>query len=134
VSTSTDETRAVMSAYLQGHGERTIAEDAVFTVMGTGEEARGRTAIGQMLVDLYQTAFDARAELRNLVVDGGSAIAEYRFVGTHIGEFMGVPATDVTVDHPFCVAYDVENGKIVAARVYFEIDALHRQLVAAQGK
>ncbi len=131
MSTSTEETREVMSAYLRGHGAQTIADDAVFTVMGTGEEARGRTAIGQMLVDLYETAFDARAELRNIVVDGDMAIAEFRFLGTHIGEFMGVPATGVTVDLPFCVAYDVEDGKIVAARIYFELDGLRRQLEQA---
>ncbi len=130
---SVEETREVMSAYLQGHGERTIADDAVFTVMGTGEVARGRADIGQMLEDLYQTAFDARAELRNMVVDDGVAMAEYRFIGKHIGEFMGVPATGVMVDHPFCVAYDIENGKIVAARIYFEMEALRRQLEKVAG-
>ncbi len=125
---SVEETREVMSAYLQGHGARTIADDAVFTVMGTGEEARGRPAIGQMLEDLYQTAFDARAELRNMVVDDGVAMAEYRFVGRHIGEFLGVRATGVAVDLPFCVAYDVENGTIVEARIYFEMEALRKEL------
>ncbi len=133
MSTSTEETREVMSAYLQGHGARTIADDAVFTVMGTGEEARGRAAIGRMLEDLYQTAFDARAELRNVVVDGGLAMAEYRFIGRHIGEFLGVAPTGVTVDLPFCVAYDVENGKIVAARIYFEMGALRGQLESTLG-
>ncbi len=127
---STDETRVVISRYLEGHAADVLADDAVFTVMGTGERATGRDEIRQMLTSLYETAFDASADLRNLVIDDGRAIAEYDFTGRHIGEFAGVAATGTHVQVPFCVAYDVAGGKIVAGRVYFEMSALRRQIGA----
>ncbi len=128
---STEETRAVISQYLDGHAADVLADNAVFTVMGTGERANGRDEIRQMLTSLYETAFEARADLRNLVIGDGSAVAEYDFVGRHTGEFAGIAATDKHVQVPFCVAYDVAEGKIVAARVYFEMSALRRQIGAA---
>ena len=128
---SVEQTRAVITSYLNGHAAETIADDAVFTVMGTGEVASGRAAIGRMLRDLYETAFDARADARNVVVDDGTATIEYDFLGRHIGKFGGRPATGAEVKVPFCVAYDVAAGKIVAARIYFELGALLNQIDAS---
>ena len=127
---SVEQTREVIMAYLHGHAAETIADDAVFTIMGTGQVANGRAAISQMLQDLYETAFNARADLRNLVIDDGKASAEFDFAGRHIGEFGGMPATGVEVKVPFCVAYDVIDDKITAARVYFEMDSLRKQIEA----
>ena len=49
-------------------------------------------------------------------------------VGKHVGEFAGIPATGKDVRIPLCVNYDLEDGKIKRARVYFEMPVLLQQL------
>lgn len=125
-----DETRRIVEGYLTGgHGTSAVAEDAVFTVMGTGQQARGREAIGQLLTYFYHEAFDAKAEGIGLVVGEGKAVFEGDFTG-RIGDFAGIPASGVEVHVPLCVSYDLADGRIVQARIYFETDALRAQVSA----
>lgn len=128
---SNERTREALMSYLHGHAGEVLADDVVFTIMGTGQVAAGRAAVRQMLTDLYETAFDAEAELRNVVIDDGKAVAEYDFVGRHAGEFGGRAASGANVKVPFCVVYDIPEGKITAARVYFALDLLVQQIDAA---
>jgi predicted ester cyclase len=58
-------------------------------------------------------------------------VLEGDFVGKHIGEFAGVPATGKTVRVPLCVVYDLEGGKIMRGRVYFEVPAFLKQVAQA---
>jgi steroid delta-isomerase-like uncharacterized protein len=110
-----------------------MADDVVFTTMATGEEHRGRDGVQRMLQHVYHVAFDARAETRTLVVSGDHAVLEGLFVGRHIGEFAGVPATGREVRVPLCVVYDFVDGRIQRGRVYFEIPALLQQVGATPG-
>jgi predicted ester cyclase len=55
-------------------------------------------------------------------------MVEGDFVGKHIGEFAGIPATGKDVRVPICVVYDLENDQIKRGRVYFEMPALMQQL------
>ena len=64
----------------------------------------------------------------NVVTGDDAAILEFRFVGKHIGEFAGIPATGADVDLPYCVAYDISNGQISALRAYMPSSALRAQL------
>jgi steroid delta-isomerase-like uncharacterized protein len=128
---SLEATREVVTAYLQNHGDPSfVAEDAVFTDMGTGQEYRGREAIAQSLEYIYHQAFEARPEVHSTVIVDGHAVAEGEFVGRHIGEFAGIPATGREVRVPICVAYDVEGDKITRARIYLLANVLMRQLGA----
>ena len=129
-----EETRRVLEAYLEGgHGLAAVAEDAVFRVMATGQEARGREAIGQLLNHFYHQAFEARAEGTNLVVGEGKAVFEGDFTGRHVGEFAGLSPSGRVVHIPLCVCYELADAHIVAARIYFETDALRAQVAAATG-
>jgi len=105
-----------------------LADDVVFTVMGTGQEHRGKEGVLGLLHYFYHIAFDARAETKNLVFADQQAVGEWDFVGKHIGEFAGIPATNKDVRVPLCVVYDLENDKIKRGRVYFEMPALLQQL------
>jgi len=67
-------------------------------------------------------------ELENVTVADGVAGLEAVFVGTHIAEFAGVPATGTAVRLPYSVFYDISGRKINALRAYFPITALARQL------
>jgi predicted ester cyclase len=66
--------------------------------------------------------------LRGLASAADVAYLEADFVGRHIGEFAGVPATGREVNVPYCVAYDVKDGHITELRGYFPLAALINQL------
>jgi predicted ester cyclase len=129
---SIESTRDVITRYVESdHTDLSdLAHDVMFTNMATGEEHRGPDSVKAMLDYVYHTAFDARAETRNMIFADGKAVLEADFVGRHIGEFAGVAATNRDVRVPLCVVYDVESDKIKRGRVYFEIPALMAQLGA----
>ena len=123
-------TRAILDRYFNSeHSDvNLMADDVVFTVMATGQEYRGREAIQGMLAYFYHGAFEATAELANIVISENKAITEWNFVGKHTGEFAGMPATNLDVRVPLCVAYDLENDMIKRGRIYFEIPAFLAQV------
>ena len=127
---SADSTKQVISKYIDSnHSDSSVlADEVLFKLMATGEEYRGPKAVQEMLNYTYHIAFDAHAETKNLIIENGNAVFEADFVGKHIGEFAGIPATNKDVRVPLCVIYDLENDKIRRARVYFEIPAMMEQL------
>ena len=125
---SLQETEKNFKAYFESHDVQYVAEDAVFINMGTGEETRGREAIGAMLHYIYHVAFDAHAETISYLVTEDRALLEGYFIGTHISEFAGIPATNKKVKVPLCVTYELENGFIKSGRVYMLGDVMMRQL------
>ncbi len=132
---SLESTRQVLDKYFASeHSDVSMmADDVVFTVMATGQESHGPQEVLGMLNYFYHQAFDATAITKNVVVGDGKGVVEGDFVGKHIGEFAGIPATGKQVNVPICVSYDLENDKIVRARVYFEMPALFAQLGVAAG-
>jgi predicted ester cyclase len=111
------------------HGDTSmLADDVVYTVMGTGREVHTPQGVLGLLDYLYQEAFDATAKTRNLVFEDSKAVLEADFVGKHVGEFEGIAPTGKNVKVPLCVCYDVEGDQIKRARIYFETDALRAQL------
>ena len=105
-----------------------MASDVVFKNMATGDENHGPKEVSDMLNYIYHIAFDADADIKNLIFTENNAVLEADFVGKHIGEFAGFKATGKDVHVPLCVVYDVENEKIKRARIYFELPALFEQL------
>lgn len=127
---SIESTRDVMMKYWNSeHGDVSMmADDVVFTMMSTGEEARTPEGVLGLLNHFYREAFDARAETNNVIIGDGKAMVEGHVVGTHIGEFAGVPPTGNEIRVPICVSYDLENDKIQRARIYLETPVLMQQL------
>jgi steroid delta-isomerase-like uncharacterized protein len=127
---SGEKTREVINKWIDSQHTDTsiLADDVVFISMNTREEDRGPEGVSQSLNYIYHVAFDARFEVRNLIVDGGIGVAEADFVGEHIGEFAGIPPTHKHVRVPLCVVYEVEDEKIMRARIYFEMPAMLEQL------
>jgi steroid delta-isomerase-like uncharacterized protein len=105
-----------------------MADDVVFTNMATGDEHHGPQGVLEMLNYVYHVAFEADAEVRNIICTENRAVLEADFVGKHIGDFGGIAATNKTVRVPLCVVYDFEDNKIKRGRIYFEVPALMSQL------
>lgn len=127
---SVESTRETMMRYFNSeHGDTSMmADDVVFTVMDTGQEHSGPEGVMQMLNYFYHVAFEAAADTTNLIIADGQAALEGYFVGKHIGEFAGIPATGREVRVPICVTYDLEDDRIKRGRVYLASGAMMQQL------
>ena len=79
--------------------------------MGTEPVLVGREAARQFIDFLHQQAFKTKVEVKNFLVGDNSAMAEIVFVGTHIGEFEGIPASNREVRVPYVAAYDLKDEK-----------------------
>ena len=56
---------------------------------------------------LYQVIAD------DMIAEGDQVAVKARLIGTHRGEYNGIPATGRTVDVPFHITYRIKDGKIV---------------------
>ena len=133
---SVEETERTIRDYLNalqtgGDFAAFFADDVLWTTMETGQEIHGREEVVGFIVALHSRLFDAAPEFGHVTVADGVAALEAVFVGTHIAEFAGVPATGAAVRLPYSVSYDVSGGKITALRAYFPITALIDQLSKA---
>ena len=131
---SVENSRKVINGYFEAGPNLThfLAEDVVYTMMATGEEANGLQAVLALQKDFYNGAFDATAKRTNLVVGENGAVLEARVVGTHTGEFVSVPASGKEIDVPLCVVYDIEGDFITRGRIYFEVPVFLAQVGADQ--
>ena len=132
---SIESTRDTMLRYFNSeHSDVSLlAEDAVFTVMATGQENQGREGVLGMLNYFYHIAFDATATPSLTLFTENNALWEGEFIGKHIGEFAGIPATGKDVHVPLSVVYDLENDQIKRGRIYFEMPVLFQQLGIKMG-
>lgn len=123
-------TKVVMQKYFDADHEDVsmLAPDVTFTTMADGQVTKGPEGVLQMLHYFYHIAFDAKAEPRNIIFSEDHAVWEGDFVGEHIGEFAGIPATGKLVQVPLCVVYDIEKETLKRARIYLEMPALMHQL------
>jgi steroid delta-isomerase-like uncharacterized protein len=133
---SLDASTKLIDSYLQtllsgGDFAQYFSDDVVWTTMETGDQVRGREAVRDYIVALHTQLFDAHPEVRSVTVGQGTAALEADFVGTHIGEFAGIPATGATLRVPYCVIYDLADGAIRALRGYIPIALMVSQLQAA---
>jgi len=125
--------RQAMQDYLDSLVKRTdftayYTDDVIASFEGTDQRAAGREAAGQLIRYVHEGAFDARMELKSLLVDAGKAAIEADFAGTHIAEFAGLQATGREVRVPYSVVYDLRDDKISALRIYFPMGLLMEQL------
>src|SRR5437763_15935223 len=102
---SPERTREVMMQYWEFHDLNKLDENAIFTVMDTRYEARGREAIGQMLHYFYHEAFAAQAELKDILIAEDQACCEGEVVGRQLSEFAGIAPTSKEIGVPSCVAF-----------------------------
>lgn len=129
---SIESTRETITRYLKSeHGDVSmLAEDVVFTVLANGQESVGRESVVGMLHYLYNIAFKATFNSHVMLFGENNAMVEGEFIGKHIGEFAGIPATGKDVRVPLCIVYDLTDDQIKRGRVYFEMPVLFQQLGA----
>jgi len=132
---SIESTSETLTTYLEvlvqrGPYAQYFADNVTFTLVGANQEVTGREAVEQFIRYFHEQAFDAHPKLKTTIVEEDRAAAEIDFVGTHIGEFAGVPASNKNVNVPYAVVYDFQDDKITALRAYIPMDALLQQIGA----
>ena len=100
-----------------------FSADVTWVNMESGEQFTGPAAVRDYITALHTRLFEARAEGRSLDVTDAHAFLEGEFVGT---------STDVRV--PFCLVYDVRDGRITAMRAYMSFGSLPLRTVEASGE
>ena len=130
---SVESTRTVLQDYLEclanrGPYDQYFTDDMIFMVMSTGQEVKGRAAVEQFIRAFHEQAFDAHPEVKTVMIDDGHATVEFNFVGRHIGEFGGVPASGKLVNVPYAAVYDFADDKLTAIRLYMPMDVLIQQI------
>jgi steroid delta-isomerase-like uncharacterized protein len=132
---TSETTGRTMTAYLEALAQRGpfaqyFSDEVIFALVGTPQEVKGRDAVEQFIRYFHEQAFDARPEVKSTTIGDVRAAAEFVFVGTHTGEFAGVPASGNQVNVPYAVVYDLRDAKITALRAYIPMDLLLRQISA----
>ena len=121
--------RSYLDALLaRGDFADSFTDDITWTTVGTGPELQGRQPIRDFISWMHTQAFDAHPKVKTLVVGDGQAALEADLVGTHTGEFLGMPATGKAVQVPYCVVYDLRDDKIAAVRAYMPMEPFAQQL------
>jgi hypothetical protein len=130
-SDQTETTRRVLEAYWTSHDPNYVAEDAVFTMLPTGEEIRGRSKIAEHLAEFYTVSLTAHAEVVSSMFSGNQGLLEALVVGKHTGTFSGIPATGRDVRVPIAASYELEGALIKRARIYLMANVLFDQISSA---
>ena len=130
---SAETTAETMRSYLdallaRGDFAEYYTDEVTWTTVGADQELQGRQPVQEFLMWMHTQAFDAHPKVKTLVVGDGQAALEADFVGTHTGEFLGMPATSKRVQVPYCVVYDLQDDKITALRAYIPMDLFAQQL------
>jgi predicted ester cyclase len=131
-----EDNRRTMDAYLSaltsfGDFGAFFSEDALWITMETGEQVRGREAVRDLILLFHQQVFDARAEIKGVIVDENSAVLEADFVGTQQLEFAGIAPSGGSIRVPYTMVYELSEGKITQLRAYLPFTTIRDQLMTA---
>lgn len=109
----------------------TLHEQCVFEDITLGKTYHGKSGAAEY----YQTwwnAFDIEVKgiARHWTSDG-NMIAETRYLGRHIGDFYGLPATGKHIELRLAVIIRFHDGLMLGERFYYDLSSLLQQLGAS---
>jgi steroid delta-isomerase-like uncharacterized protein len=95
-------------------------------------EFHGREEVGNGFVKPFCSAFPGNVhEIQNLVYQDGFVAVEWRFKGTHQGDFLQLPASGRSTDVPGCSVYFLGDRTITRGNIYVNFATLIEQIGAA---
>jgi steroid delta-isomerase-like uncharacterized protein len=132
--------KALMRAHVEAeNGHRmadtlaTLHEECVFEDVATGQVFHGRAGAEtyyRQWWDAFGLRFTREADDRSYWTEDGISIGEGRFHGTHIGRFLGIPATGRPVKFRFTVFVTFRDGLMAGERFYYDLSGLFAQIGA----
>ncbi|MDY6835131.1 MAG: ester cyclase [Chloroflexota bacterium] len=72
-----------------------------------------RESLKQSIADSRSAFPDLHVTLEDLIAEGDKSVARVRIRGTHLGDFMGIPATGKQIDVPGITILRFVEGKVV---------------------
>ncbi len=104
--------------------------DAVFTDAVGPTEVFGRAAITEMIAEMWEGLPDVHVEVRAMVSQGATVMAEIELVGTHLGPFLGCEPTGRAIRWPGAARYELSEAgdEIVTESFFYDSHGLFAQL------
>ena len=102
------------------------------TIQIPGSLMQGHSAVREQFVRPFITAFAGnRHFVKNIVFGRDVAVIEFTFKAEHTGSFAGHAPTDARIELPGCGVYEYDSVRrqITAARIYFDVGTLLRQII-----
>ena len=137
---SVDDVRAFIDEYFEawsGTDEALIlsyySENVLLELPGT--VINGKAALRDQFVRPFVAGFPGnRHVVKNMIFGKDMVVVEWSFEASHKGPFAGTLATGTAVKLPGCGVYqfDPVNRQITAARIYFDVTTLLKQISSQQ--
>ena len=131
MSTSEGVVRAYFDALNERDYERAAAafsDDCEFVSVASGARFRGTDSMLHGLREFAEAFPDWTVEVGNVVASGPYVAAEWKTTGTHEGTFRGEAPTGIRFRRDGCAVAEVEDGRIVRYRDYYDRATLFEQL------
>jgi steroid delta-isomerase-like uncharacterized protein len=112
---------------------RDYAENSVIESPTAGVH-RGPEAAEKTLRAVFTAFLDLTVTIDQLIIDGDNVASVLTLDGTHVGEFLGMPATGKRFMIPAVFFYYFENGKIVRERRIYDFTNLLMQIGVIKAK
>ena len=87
-----------------------------------GRELHGIEQNRQFIASLRKAFPDGRFTVEDQIAENDKIVVRYRFKGTHLGDFQGMPPTQRQVSYSAILIYRISDGKI--AEQWTELDLL----------
>ena len=100
-----------------------------------GTVINGKTALRDQFVRPFVAGFPGnRHVVKNMIFGKDVVVVEWSFEAAHKGAFAGTAATGTAVSLPGCGVYQFDPLKrqVTAARIYFDVTALLKQISSQQ--
>ena len=122
--------QVIIERYLNEIDLTAFSEDARLTVPTAAEPLEGRQAIANWFRN-FQIGFpDAALQPTQITCTEQMAAAEFNFTGVNTAPYLGIEPNYNHVLLPMAGFFEVQDGEIVRARIYYDPGELARQIVA----
>jgi predicted ester cyclase len=104
------------------------------TIQFPGTLLEGKTAVREQLVRPFMTGFPGNHHVaKNMIFGQDVVVVEMSFEAEHKGPFAGRAAIGAHIRLPVCSVYEYDSAKkqITAARFYFDMSTLLKQIGGA---
>ena len=102
------------------------------TIQIPGGLMQGHSAVREQFVRPFITAFAGNCHfVKNIIFERDVAVIEFTFKAEHKGPFAGHAATNARIELPGCGIYEYDSARrqITAARIYFDVGTLLKQII-----
>jgi steroid delta-isomerase-like uncharacterized protein len=112
----------------------TFGDDPEWHNMPAGDVLQGHSAIRAFYAALFAGFPDFGLDVRHRHVAQDAVIVEAELLGTHRGEWMGIPATGKSLRLPICAVFTfTPDDRVKAEVVYYDRLTMLSQLGVAAG-